>query len=308
MNSSTKYQGVFPAFYACYDERGEISPERAARLAEHLIAKGVQGLYVGGSSGECIYQGVEERKETLRAVVEAVAGRAVVIAHVAANSTRDSALLAAHAQSLGVDAIAAIPPIYFKLPEYAIADYWNAISAAAPETDFFIYNIPQLAGVTLTPRLLEKMLENPRVKGVKNSSMATLDIQTFKMIGGDDFYVFNGPDEQFLAGRLMGACGGIGGTYAAMPELFLRMDALIRAGRAQEAAPIQMDVNRIISALCACHGNMYAVIKELLRRRGVEVGSVRSPLSPLEKQDMAQVDLCEEMIEKAVALHTAQAL
>lgn len=125
-------------------------------------------------------------------MVEAVAGRAVVIAHVAANSTRDSALLAAHAQSLGVDAIAAIPPIYFKLPEYAIADYWNAISAAAPETDFFIYNIPQLAGVTLTPRLLEKMLENPRVKGVKNSSMATLDIQTFKMIGGDDFYVFNG--------------------------------------------------------------------------------------------------------------------
>ena len=308
MSDLKRYQGVFPAFYACYDERGNVSPERAARLTEHLISKGVQGLYVCGSSGECIYQDVEERKETLRAVVEAAAGRVTIIAHVAANSTRDSVLLAEHAQSLGVDAIAAIPPIYFKLPEYSIADYWNAISAAAPETDFFIYNIPQLAGVALTPNLLKVMLQNPRVKGVKNSSMPSLDIQTFKLIGGDELCVFNGPDEQFLAGRLMGACGGIGGTYAAMPELFLRMDALIRAGRAQEATPIQMDVNRIISALCACHGNMYAVIKELLRRRGVEVGSVRSPLSPLEKQDMAQVDLCEEMIEKAVALHTAQAL
>ena len=308
MSDLKRYQGVFPAFYACYDERGNVSPERAARLTEHLISKGVQGLYVCGSSGECIYQDVEERKETLRAVVEAAAGRVTIIAHVAANSTRDSILLAKHAQSLGVDAIAAIPPIYFKLPEYSIADYWNAISAAAPETDFFIYNIPQLAGVALTPGLLKVMLQNPRVKGVKNSSMPSLDIQTFKMIGGDELCVFNGPDEQFLAGRLMGACGGIGGTYAAMPELFLRMDALIRAGRAQDATAIQMDVNRIITALCSCRGNMYAVIKELLRRRGVDIGSVRAPLSPLCAQDMPQVDRCEEMIDKAIALHTAQAL
>ena len=89
MSDLKRYQGVFPAFYACYDERGNVSPERAARLTEHLISKGVQGLYVCGSSGECIYQDVEERKETLRAVVEAAAGRVTIIAHVAANSTRD---------------------------------------------------------------------------------------------------------------------------------------------------------------------------------------------------------------------------
>ena len=177
MSDLKRYQGVFPAFYACYDERGNVSPERAARLTEHLISKGVQGLYVCGSSGECIYQDVEERKETLRAVVEAAAGRVTIIAHVAANS------------------------------------------------------------------------------------------------------------------------------YAAMPELFLRMDALIRAGRAQDATAIQMDVNRIITALCSCHGNMYAVIKELLRRRGVDIGSVRAPLSPLCAQDMPLVDRCEEMIDKAPRRH-----
>ena len=69
-----------------------------------------------------------------------------VIAHVACNNTKDSVELARHAESLGVDAIAAIPPIYFRLPEYAIAEYWNTISEAAPNTDFIIYNIPQLAG------------------------------------------------------------------------------------------------------------------------------------------------------------------
>ena len=68
--------------------------------------------------------------------------KVTVIAHVACNNTADSCELAAHARSLGVDAIASIPPIYFHLPEHAIAKYWNDISAAAPETDFIIYNIP----------------------------------------------------------------------------------------------------------------------------------------------------------------------
>ena len=94
------------------------------------------------------------------------------------DSTKDSQELARHAEGMGVDAIAAIPPIYFHLPEYAIAQYWNAISAAAPNTDFVIYNIPQLAGVALTQNLFAEMRKNPNVIGVKNSSMPVQDIQT----------------------------------------------------------------------------------------------------------------------------------
>ena len=120
--------------------------------------------------------------------------------------------LAAHAESLGVDAIAAIPPIYFKLPEHSIAKYWNDISSAAPNTDFIIYNIPQLAGTALTLPLLREMLKNPKVVGVKNSSLPAMDIQMFKYegtLGGRDFVVFNGPDEQFVSGFAIGADGGI---------------------------------------------------------------------------------------------------
>ena len=129
--------------------------------------------------------------------------------------------MAKHAESLGVDAIASIPPIYFHLPEYAIAAYWNAMRQAAPNTDFIIYNIPQLAGVALTQSLFAEMRKNPRVIGVKNSSMPVQDIQMFKLAGGDDYIIFNGPDEQFISGRVIGAEAGIGGTYGVMPELFL---------------------------------------------------------------------------------------
>ncbi len=301
MSDLHKYQGVIPAFYACYDSRGAISPAGVQALARYLLDKGVKGLYVGGSSGECIYQGVEERKAVLENVMAAVGGKLTVIAHVACNNTADSQALAAHAESLGVDAIAAIPPIYFHLPAAAIAAYWNDISAAAPNTAFLIYNIPQLAGVALDSGLLAEMQKNPRLLGVKNSSMPTQDIQMWKDQGGPDFVVMNGPDEQFVSGLAMGATGGIGGTYAVMPELFLKAWDLFFAGQVVQAAQVQNEICRIIYRLCAAKGNLYAVMKQILRKKGVDCGGVRRPLPGLVPEDAAVVDSAAAMIDAAIA-------
>lgn len=299
MKNMTKYQGVIPAFYACYDEEGEISPERTCALVEYFIAKGVQGLYVNGSSGECIYLSVEDRKRVLEEVMKVAKGRLTIIAHVACNNTKDSVELARHAESLGVDAIAAIPPIYFRLPEYSVAQYWNDISAAAPNTDFVIYNIPQLAGVALTPSLYKEMLKNERVIGVKNSSMPVQDIQTFVALGGEDHVVFNGPDEQFLGGRLMGAAAGIGGTYGAMPELFLKLNQLIADKELERAKELQYAINEIIGKLTSAYGNMYAVIKGVLEiNEDLTIGSVRSPLTPLQESDRPIVEEAAQLIRQ----------
>ena len=266
---------------------------------EYFIAKGVQGLYVNGSSGECIYLSVEDRKRVLEEVMKVAKGRLTIIAHVACNNTKDSVELARHAESLGVDAIAAIPPIYFRLPEYSVAQYWNDISAAAPNTDFVIYNIPQLAGVALTPSLYKEMLKNERVIGVKNSSMPVQDIQTFVALGGEDHVVFNGPDEQFLGGRLMGATAGIGGTYGAMPELFLKLNQLIADKELERAKELQYAINAIIGKLTSARGNMYAVIKGVLEiNEGLTIGSVRSPLTPLQESDRPIVEEAAQLIRQ----------
>ena len=297
-----KYKGVIPAFYACYEDNGDISPERTRALTQYFIDKGVKGVYVCGSSGECIYQSVEDRKLTLENVMAVAKGKLTVIAHVACNNTKDSMELARHAESLGVDAIASIPPIYFRLPEYSIAAYWNAISSAAPNTDFVIYNIPQLAGTALTMSLLAEMKKNPRVIAVKNSSMPVQDIQMFKAAGQDNFMVFNGPDEQFISGRIMGAEGGIGGTYGAMPALILKMDELVRAAKMEEAREVQYAVNEIIYKLCSGRGNMYAMIKEVLRiNEGLNIGSVREPLTGLNENDKEIAKEAARMIQDAIA-------
>ena len=289
MSNLEKYKGIIPAFYACYDSEGNVSPEGVRALTQHFIDKGVKGVYVNGSSGECIYQGVEERKIIIENVMAAAKGKMTVINHVACNNTKDSAELARHSEEVGVDAIASIPPIYFRLPEYSIAAYWNAISAAAPNTDFIIYNIPQLAGTALTMSLFAEMMKNPKVVGVKNSSMPTQDIQMFKSAGiaaKGGFVVFNGPDEQFVAGRAIGADGGIGGTYGVMPELFLKMNELIVNGERETAAELQYAVNEIIYKMCSSHANMYAVAKEILRiNDNLDLGGVRLPLENLQEND-----------------------
>ena len=300
MRNLDKYKGVIPAFYACYDKEGNISPKGVQALTRYFVEKGVKGIYVNGSSGECIYQSVEDKKIVLENVMKAAEGKLTVIAHVACNNTKDSQELARHAESLGVDAIAAIPPIYFHLPEYAIAQYWNDISYAAPNTDFVIYNIPQLAGVALTMGLFEEMRKNPRVIGVKNSSMPVQDIQMFKQAAGEDYIIFNGPDEQFMSGRVIGAEGAIGGTYGAMPELFLKLDEHVKNGEIEKARELQHAINAIIYKMCSAHGNMYGVIKEILKRNeNLELGGVREPLPSLIDSDMPIVEEAARMICEA---------
>lgn len=304
MRKLEKYQGIFPAFYACYDEAGDVSIERTQRFAEYLIQKGVQGLYLAGSSGECIYQTLPERMRIVESVMEVARGKVTVIAHVAAPSTRESIQLAQHAERFCVDAVAAIPPIYFKLPEYAIGQYWTQI-ASASDLDFFIYNIPQTTGYALSVPLFREMLENEKVVGVKNSSMPVLDIQQFKAVAGDRAVVLNGPDEQFVAGRLMGAAGGIGGTYGVMPELFLKADQLIRQDRFREAVTVQYLINEIIMEMLSIRGNLYAVMKMILKEQGMDIGGVRGPLPPVSPEEVPKIAAVSAKIQQAITAAAA---
>lgn len=298
--TNEKFKGIIPAFYACYDEAGEVSGERTKALSLYLLEKGVKGLYVGGSSGECIYQNLEERKATLEYVAESVGGKLTLIAHVGAPSTRESVELAKYAEELGYDALSAIPPIYFKLPESSIYRYWNDIMEAS-SLPFIIYNIPQTTGYNLSLNLFAKLIENKKVIGVKNSSMPALDIERFKAAGGEEFIVFNGPDEQYVSGRLIGADSGIGGTYAAMPELYLKAEEYVSTGNFAKARSIQKDINDLIIALCSTNGNMYSVIKETLKLRGVDCGSVRAPLEPVTGADLEKVAAIKDQIDTAIA-------
>lgn len=298
-----KFKGVIVAFYGCYDSEGEIDPAAIKRLARYYKDTGVQGLYVGGSSGEGMLQSAAERKTVLEAVMEEVGGEMTVIAHIGAPSTRESVELAKHAESVKADAVSAVPSIYYRLSPDSVEGHWNAMIEST-QLPFIIYHIPQLTGFHLSTALLKKMAAKDRVIGVKISSESTYELQQFKAAGGSEFIVLNGPDEQYLAGRSVGADGGIGGTYGVMPELFLKLESCIAAGQLKEAREWQFRINEIITALLQ-FPSLYGASKALLKLRGLDIGEPRLPLLPVTEKDEEAISALHSKLTDYIKLAKA---
>ncbi|MCQ2462896.1 MAG: dihydrodipicolinate synthase family protein [Clostridia bacterium] len=281
MYDTSKFRGIFVAFNSLFDSEDKVYISSIKKLVRKYRETGVTGLYLCGSTGEGIMMSVEERKQLTEAVMEEVGGEMVIIVHVGACATKDAVELAKHTQQVGADAVSAVPSIYYRLPEESIKLNWDMISEAA-DLPFFIYNIPALTGYNLTLDLFKKMLQNPRVCGIKNSSDSSWQIERFKTIGGKDFVVFNGPDEQYLGGRMLGADAGIGGTYGAMPELYVHLESLIQKGDMKNARIWQQRINECIFALLDCP-SLYGASKGVIfHRYSIDCGQPRKPLLPVD--------------------------
>lgn len=224
----SKFKHVTVALNTPFTSDGSVDVNAVKAVSRYFRDKGIKQMYVCGSTGEGFLLDTEERKLVAETVVNEVGQDMNIIVHVGCPDTRHSCELAAHAEKIGAAATSAVPCVYYHLGEESVYRHWTAITEAA-DLPFFIYNIPQLTSFNLSMNLFNRMLENPRVAGIKCSSDPAQDILRFKQAGGKDFIVFNGPDEQYAAGRLLGADAGIGGTYGAMPELYMKIDELIAA-------------------------------------------------------------------------------
>ena len=293
-----QFKGVFVAMYSAYDDAGEVCEERVKNLSRSYVNSGVTGLYVGGSSGEGILQTTEERKRVVEAVMQEVGRELTIIVHVGANSTEESRELAIHAEKCGAHAISAVPAIYYRLSEQSVEKHWQEIidSTSLP---FIIYNIPQTTGFNLTQSLFQKMAAQEKVIGIKMSGESVYELQQFKANSGKEFLVFNGPDEQYLGGRIMGADGGIGGTYGVMPELFCTLDKLYRANEFEKAQKLQFEINSVIKKLLS-YPSLYGACKYILSLRNIETGSPRLPLLPVVQQDYASLSELNDRILRLI--------
>lgn len=139
------------------------------------------------------------------------------------------------------------------------------------------------------------MAAQDKVIGVKISAESTFELQQFKAAGGKDFLVLNGPDEQYLAGRSIGADGGIGGTYGVMPELFLKVEQCYVQGEMAEAQKWQFIINDLIVELLS-FPSLYGACKAILSVRGFETGQPRMPLLPIKDSDQERVEALNNRI------------
>lgn len=293
MNRREKYSQIIPSLYACYDRSGKIDPAVTRRLCRFLADGGAGGVYVCGSAGECVLLTPGERMLILECALAEVGGEIPVIAHVACPTTEESRRLAAHAASAGAAAIAALPPFFYKLSEGEVAEYWNAISAAAPGVDFFIYDIPQLSANALSAPLLRTMCENPDLAGVKMSADDVGAVAQFSDLIGEDRVVLGGSDGLLHSALSLGAVGGIGGTYAVMLDRYTALHRAERSGDLREAAEQQRRIWQFLEKAEGRRCSIYALMKEILRQTcGIDAGGVRAPLGGVTERDVVLAGEC----------------
>lgn len=288
MNEShPRLKGIIPALITPYTDEGQINELVTRRLVRHLISEGVSGLYVCGSTGESFLQTADERKQLLEIVMDEVGGQVAVLSHVGAMDTATSVQLAQHAAAVGVDAISAVTPFYYKHGAKEIKRHYLEIATAA-SLPFIAYHIPGLTGTRNTADFYGELSRSDEVIGVKFTHTDMYDMQQILDLCGEQFLVFNGVDECCIAGLATGACGAIGSTFNIMPNKFVEMYRLFVQGNVAEARRIQFEVNRLMREIDQY--DFIAYEKEVLRLQGFEVGNPRKPLQQLSEHQRLNIE------------------
>ncbi len=282
---------LIAATYTPFDAAGRLMLGVIPGLAAHLAGSGVDGVFIGGTTGESLSLTAAERMALADAWVGPAREHGLkLMVHVGASAIADAVALAAHADSLRVAAISAMAPSYFKPATVAdLAASLADIAAAAPATPFYYYDISQLAGVTLRPStLLERHVDLiPTLAGVKHSSPDIVEFERCVAAGGGRFRAYWGCDEALTAGLVLGAAGGIGSTYNFAASRAREVIAAFEAGDIPHAREAQLAVVRLVDVL-ARHGYLRAS-KAVMAMKGLDSGTVRLPLQPVGGQDVTAI-------------------
>lgn len=280
-----KFKGLFSALLTPFNKDGSINFNSLEKLVEFNLQNGIDGFYVGGSTGEGLLLSTEERMQVFECVKTANNGRGTLIAHVGTICTLDAIKMAKKAEELGYDAISAVAPYYYGFTLDAVLGYYNDI-VNSTELPMIIYNFPNSGGFTLTKDIANKLFENKKFIGIKHTSGDMFALNQFKKLDRN-IVVYNGFDETLLAGLSMGADGAIGSTYNFMGKKFRKIIDCFNSGEIETAKALQNEANDII-----CEMIKYGVFqseKAILTEMGIDMGDCRKPFLPISDECRASM-------------------
>lgn len=285
MQDLKKFKGLFSALLTPFNKDGSIKLESIKDLVEFNIKNGIDGFYVGGSTGEGLLLTNEEREAVFKCVKEAAGDRVTLIAHVGTISTDSAIEMAKCAENLGYDAISAVAPFYYGFPLEAILGYYQDI-ANSTSLPMIIYNFPNSSGFSLTKDIANDLFKNEKFIGIKHTSSDMFALQKFKHLDRD-IVVYNGFDETLLAGLAMGADGAIGSTYNFMGKKFKKIMNDFLSGDLKAAQKGQNEADEIITEMCKY--GVFQSEKAILTELGVDMGECRKPFLPISAECRASM-------------------
>lgn len=294
MNGLDKIAGVIPAMLTCFDKDGVFDEKAQRALTRFLISRGVDGLYLTGSTGEAFLMDEKSRKEAVEVTLDEVAGQVPVIVHVGDIGTKKSIDYARHAEKCGAAAVSSVPPFYWKFTTNEILSYYADVSSSVT-VPMIVYNIA-LAGL-VDFATIKKLAKIDNVKGIKYTATTHNEILRIKDEVGEDFKVYSGADEMALSGFCYGADGIIGSFYNIIPELFIELRKSYLAGDIVNSRLMQKKANAIIYYVLANH--FFDTIKATLKWSGVCSSTVLAPFYKLNDEDEERIrrelkELCQK--------------
>jgi len=282
-----RLSGLIAAVTTAMDKKGEINPAAIPQQAQLLIESGVRGVFVCGTTGECHSLSVAERMKVAERWIELAKDRLRIVIHVGSNSLPDARALAAHAQRIGADAIAAKAPFFFKPANVDdLVDFCAAIADAAPDLPFYYYHIPVLTGVNLPmiPFVEQAVQKIPTFTGLKYTHEDLMTLHECVRFQEGRLNVLFGCDEILLGALVVGVDGAVGSTYSYAAPVYLRLMEAFEKGDIHGARREQAKAIEMVSALMKF--GVLRANKVVMLLLGVDCGPVRLPLRSMNDQEI----------------------
>ncbi|MBN1124930.1 MAG: dihydrodipicolinate synthase family protein [Sedimentisphaerales bacterium] len=262
-------------------EDGRLNLDMVKPLAKYLHSRRLFGVFVAGTTGESMSLTVEERLSLAQCWVQAAPEGLKVIVHVGHACLQDAERMAAHAQSIGADAIAAMPPIFFKPKDIPTLVASSArIAATAPKLPFYYYHIPSMTGIFLPMAefLTAAKEQIPNLAGMKFTHSDLPDFRACLDVDGGRFDLLFGQDEMLLGAMATGARGAVGTTYNFLAPLYLAMMEAFAHNNLDTARQLQSKAIVFLNALFDGSYDFMASVKAVMKMLGLDCGQPRMPL------------------------------
>jgi N-acetylneuraminate lyase len=280
-----KFKGVMPALVSPLDANENINIPVLNQLLNDLLAKGADGFYLCGATGEGIAIDPEQRMVLAEEAIRTVGGRKPCIVQVASGNFEDAIRLAKHAEKVGAAAISATPPLFFSYDKDDVYNYYKKLADAVSIPMMIYYN--PAAGFHINADIAAKMFEIDNVTAIKWTSSDYYQMMRLRDLTKGEMNIINGPDEMLLMGLSAGADGGIGTTYNFMFDIIRGIYDNFVKGDLETAREYQTRAIRIISVLL--NYKIIPAAKVVLEAQGYAVGNATFPMKRYSDEEKATI-------------------
>lgn len=285
------FPGIIPPLATPLLAEDRLDHAGLERLVAHVLAGGVHGLFILGSTGEGPSLAYSLRRELVERVAELVDGRVPILVGITDTSFQEAVQMAEWAAECEAAAVVLAPPCYFVPSQAELTAYVERLVAAV-ELPVFLYNMPGLTKVPFELDTLNRLIDNPAIVGFKDSSAQMIYFHKVCHLAArrPDFTLLMGPEELTAEAVLLGAHGGICGGANLMPQLYVALFEAARAGDLPAVRTLQdrvMQLSNLVYSIGPANSSYLRGLKCALACVGLCDDYLAEPFRPFSSAERA---------------------